>query len=130
MQLVDRSQRLSLEPDDHIPLAQARAFGRAAGLDADDLDAALDPEPVKPDDARVQRHVLPRHADRRTPDAAFLYQPRRDELRGVAGDGETDALRGQDDRRVDADDLARAVDQRSAAVAGVERGVCLENVVH
>src|SRR5260370_31012496 len=53
----------------------------------------------------------------------------RDQLGAVDRDGEADSLRGQDDRGVDADNLAARVDQRSARVAGIECGVGLDDVV-
>ena len=52
-----------------------------------------------------------------------------DALGRVGGDGEADALRRQDDRRVDADDVARRIDQRPAGIAGIERGIGLDDVV-
>ena len=61
---------------------------------------------------------------------AFLHEPAGNELRCVAGDGEADALRGQNHRRVHADDLAARIHQRPAGVAGVQRGVGLDDVVH
>src|SRR5271156_2991397 len=53
----------------------------------------------------------------------------RDQLGAVDRDGEADSLRGQYDRGVDADYLAARVDQRSAGVTGIERGVGLNDVV-
>src|SRR3989454_2134433 len=49
--------------------------------------------------------------------------------RHVRRDGEADARAARDDRRVDADDLALHVHQRSAGVARVDRGVGLDEVV-
>ena len=60
---------------------------------------------------------------------AVLDQMPCDELGAVDGNREADSLRGQDNRRVDADYLAARVDQRSAGVAGIQRGVGLDNVV-
>ena len=51
------------------------------------------------------------------------------EARCVGGDCEADALRPGDDCGVDADHLAVRSDQRSAGVAGVERGVGLDHVI-
>ncbi len=45
------------------------------------------------------------------------------------GNGEADPLRRLDDRGVDPDDAAPAVEQRAAAIARVERGVGLDHVV-
>src|SRR5208282_1785545 len=61
---------------------------------------------------------------------AVLDQMTRDELGAVDGDRKADSLRGQDNRRVDADYLAARVDQRSAGVTGIQRGVGLDNVIH
>ena len=50
------------------------------------------------------------------------------ELRGIAGDRKADALRAADDRGVDADHLGAGGHQRSAGVAGIERGIGLDDV--
>ena len=50
-------------------------------------------------------------------------------LRRVGGDRKADALRAHDHRGVDADDLAARGDQRAARIAGIERGVGLDDVV-
>ncbi len=42
---------------------------------------------------------------------------------------ETDGLRAGDDRRIDADHLARRVDERASGVAGIQRGIGLDHVV-
>ena len=52
-----------------------------------------------------------------------------DEVGGIGGDGETDALRAGDDGGVDADDFARRGHQRAAGIAGVERRVGLHHVL-
>ena len=51
-----------------------------------------------------------------------------DGLGDVDGDGEADALTTLGDRRVDADDIARGVDQRAAGVARVDGRVRLDEV--
>jgi hypothetical protein len=76
-----------------------------------------------------KRHGLARDADEAAPDAPLLDEPRGHPARGVARYREADALRGADDGRVDADDLAARVDKRSPGIAGIERGVGLDHVV-
>src|ERR1043166_949867 len=49
---------------------------------------------------------------------------------GVAGDGETNSLRWQDDRGVNANYFAGAIQQRSARVSWVQRRIGLNDVVH
>ena len=80
-------------------------------------------------DLADERHALAAEADVAAADAAVFDEPRGDPARGVARDGEADALRGADDGGVHADDLAAGVDERAAGVAGIERGVGLEDVV-
>ena len=76
------------------------------------------------------RHGLPADADVAAADPAVANQPRRDEPRRVARDREAQALRRQNHRGVDADHFAARRDERTAGVAGVERRVGLDDVVH
>ena len=85
---------------------------------------------VKSNDARMERHVLASHTDRAAPDVAVLDQPTRDEMRGVARDGEADSLGRQDDRGVHADDFARAVQKRTAGIPGIQGRIGLDDLVH
>ena len=75
-------------------------------LHIDDQDPGLDWQPVKPDDAAMQRHVLAGDADEGAAELAVLDEPAGDELGGIDGCGETYALRGPDDGGIDADDAA------------------------
>jgi hypothetical protein len=109
----------AVEFDDDVALLDSGSFGWAAGLDLDDQHAAVEGEFVEPHDPALQRDILAAKADVAAFDPAKAEQLGRDELGGVAGDGEADSLGRTDDRGVDADDLAAAVDERAAAVAGV-----------
>src|SRR5258706_14560208 len=60
---------------------------------------------------------------------AVLQQLAQYPLRGVAGGREADALRTGDDRRVHTNYGAACVDQRSAGIAGIKRGVSLGDIV-
>ena len=74
----------------------------------------------------VDRHVVdahPRPRERLAGDGLL-----HDRLGDVDRDGEADALRVAGDGGVDADDVARGVDQRAARVAGVDRRVGLDQV--
>ena len=71
-------------------------------------------------------------ADRAAPDFAVLLQLAEDLAGEVARHGEADALVAAalaEDRRVDADQLAARVDERAAGVAGIDRGVGLDEVL-
>src|ERR1035441_7552475 len=82
-----------------------------------------------PHEAAMQGYVLSAHADEAARDLADLNEPAGDVLGRVNGDGETDALGRQDDGSVDADHFAARIDQRPAGIAGVQRGVRLDDVV-
>src|SRR5438132_13187962 len=60
---------------------------------------------------------------------AIANEPCGDQLGGIDGDRDTDGLGCLDDSRVDADDLAARVDERSAGVARIEGGVRLNHVL-
>ena len=78
----------------------------------------------------MQRHRLASHANEAATDATLLNQPSGDILDGVYANRKTDALRGQDNGRVDADDLTARIDQRPPGITRVQRGVGLDHVVH
>ena len=80
-------------------------------------------------DAPADRRVLSTDTEMRAPDSPFADQGDDDALGGVRGNGETNALRRQDHRGVDADDVARGIDQRPAGIAGIQRRVGLDDVV-
>src|SRR6516165_4498425 len=84
---------------------------------------------MKAYDATGQRHILAGDPDIAAPHPALADEPRGDELDGGRRDREADALRHADDRRVDADHLARRGDQRPAGIAGVECRVGLNDAV-
>src|SRR5262245_44312783 len=81
-------------------------------------------------EAPGQWDLLAGDAEIASSDAPVAQQARHDEADGVARNGEAQPLRGQNHRRVDPDDLAPRRDERSAGVAGVERRVRLDDVVH
>src|SRR3954471_7446644 len=120
VEVVDVADGLAVGLDDDVALEQPGARGGAAGFDADDHHAGFFQQLVEADDAAVERHVLPGNADRAAPDAAVADEPRGDELRGGAGDGEANALRAGDDGGIDANHLPISIYERPAAVAGVE----------
>jgi len=85
-----------------------------------------------PADQRVppwNRRGLSGHPDIGAAHIAVADDFRQHKLRGIAGDGETDALRAADDGGVDADHLGRGRHQRPAGVAGIERGIGLDHVL-
>src|SRR3954470_22188862 len=118
--------RLAGHGRDHVAGLQAGARRRAALDERGHLRARA-------------RAVLGRHAEEGVVDLAALQQLGDHVLDGVRRDGEADADvarlaaggrgAGRLDLRVDADHLAGAVEQRAAGVAGIDRGVGLDDVV-
>src|SRR5712691_8162583 len=129
VQVVDAGYRLAVEGDDQISLLKPGALRRAVRFQRDNQDGAVVRQTVEAHYAPVQRHVLPGHADEGARDLPVLDQAAGDELHGVYGHGETDPLRRQDHGRVDADDVARGVDERPARVPRVQSRVGLDDVV-
>ncbi len=84
---------------------------------------------MRPHGESGQRHILPADADTRATHVPVRDQLADDELHRVDGNRKTDALRGQNDRRVDADDVAARVEQRAARIPRIQRRVRLNDVV-
>ena len=94
VQLIDALDVLAGKADDDVAFPQARFA--TPGCSARSTPPRMPDETreaVEPDELPRQRRVLPGHADVRAPDAAVANQPADDELRGVRGDGEAEALR-------------------------------------
>src|ERR1700737_356279 len=81
------------------------------------VDAAVD-RPGFAGDTEVGANYVP-----------IANQHRDDPLGRVARHREADALRHRDDRGVDANHLASGIDEWSARVAGVQRGIRLDDVL-
>ena len=111
------------------PSTDPRLRRRPVRFQAEDLDAALLVEVEPPGDVARDRDVAAVEPQVAADDAAVLHELRHDPPGHVDRDGEADPLRRLDDRGVDADDPAPAVEQRAAAVARIERGVGLDHVV-
>src|SRR5262249_46321228 len=62
-------------------------------------------------------------------DMALLLELRSDLFGHVDRDRESDSLSRSDDRRVDTHDLTLCVDERATAVARVDRGIGLNEIV-
>ena len=111
------------------PVSRPACAAGPALVDVDQLRAVrlrkLEPQR----DAARDRRRRGGDADRGAADAAVARDLAGDEIGGVGGDREADALRAHDDRRVDADHLAGRGDQRAAGIAGIERRVGLHDVL-
>ena len=129
MQVGDAGHRLVVERDDEIARQQTGVRGGAALVDAEEPRAARLIQPQAQRDAARDRRRRRADADIGAAHAPVTRDLAGDEMGGVGGDREADALRAHDDRGVDADDLAGRGDQRPAGIAGVQRRVGLHDVL-
>src|SRR5262245_51142726 len=129
VQFIDARKGPVVISDDHVAFLHAGFRRWAAGLGRNHEHACLDLEVMMTHEPAVKRDDLSRHADVAAAYAAFFDQLARDEFRSVDGGGEADSLRGQNDRRVEADHLAARVDERPAGVPRVQRRVGLNDVI-
>src|SRR5688572_29820836 len=118
------------EPDAAGPrllrCAQTRAFCRRARRDAKQNHTFFAAE-------KLAAHVVSGFDGERRPNVlAVSDDPRHDAIDRVHGDGEPDAgvrARRAVDHGVDTDEATRTVDQRAARVAGIDRGIGLDDVL-
>src|SRR4029453_13646171 len=129
LQVVYARDRRSADFDDDIATLDSGDGCRRSCFDRLDAHTCLAREIEVTNVAAWQRHGFPPNAEPRAPHATVAYQRDGDPLRGRRSDRETDALRRQDDRGVDADHLAARVDERTSRIAGIERGIGLQHVV-
>ena len=111
------------------PSRNPAAAGRPVLLERDDEHAGGLRQLVEAGDAAQQRHVLAGDAQIAAPHPAVAEQRRQHRRDRVDRHREAQSLAAGDDGGVHADDLARAGDQRSARVAGIQRRVGLNHLI-
>src|SRR5882762_971615 len=84
---------------------------------------------MAPGDVAVDRSRLPDDAEVRTADTAVSEELTHHPLRRIDRDGKADALGQPNDGGVDADDARPRVNQGAARVPGIQRDVCLDDVL-
>src|SRR5206468_13016030 len=117
------------ESDDNIAFAQACTLGRAVLFDSYDEYTGRHRQMVSTHEEAMQRRVLSGHTDVSAADLSIFDQAPRNKLCRIDRDCETDALRGQNDRGIDTDDLSPRRDQRPAGITGIKRSVRLNHVI-
>src|SRR5262249_29259130 len=128
-QVVDTPDRFAGNIEHDIAFGEAGPLRRSARYQIRDHFSArrFQFEPAgKP---RIEGYALRGDAESAAPHLSITHDARRDIRGGVDADREADTLRGPDHRRVDADDPAVAVHQRSARVAWIERRIGLDHAV-
>ena len=111
------------------PATRPARFGRASGSTVAIITALCWARPGRMLPPARERELLRGDADIGPPHPAVPHQFAEHEIGRVRRNREADALRAHDDRGVDADNLAVRGDQRTAGIAGIERGVGLDHVV-
>jgi len=107
------------------PASLAGLFGSTEAISTPEDTARL----FAAGDEPRNRDVLAATPHEAAADAAVAHQAHGDELRRVAAIAKQSPER-ENHRGVDADDFAARRHQRPAGVAGIERGVGLDDVVH
>jgi len=129
LQAVDAIYRERIDGNDSVVSTQSAERSRARLHDLHHMHAArrrqVEITLHAPRDGRRRAG----HADVRTPHATMREELHDDPLGGVDGGRERDRLRTGNDRGIHTDHLTRRVDQRAARVAGIQRGVGLDDIV-
>src|SRR5215472_13378868 len=110
---------LTIERDNQIMLAQTGAFRGAVLFDRSNEHTGLKGQSIKTNDPSVNWHVLTGNTDVTAPDLSVFDQPSGHKFRCVAGDGEANALRRPDHRRVYAYNFTSRIDQWATRVTGI-----------
>ena len=128
MEIIDPPYRLLSKRDDEISDSNVSVSGRARRVNRDHQHPALSYQLVVTNQAPMNRGILPSDPQVSPLHVSISQQGWHDDLRRVDWDSEAESLPAHDDRRVEPDDLARGVDERAARVAGIQRGVGLNDV--
>src|SRR5713226_4427511 len=103
MKIIDARSRLVVKANNDVSLVHSTFSCRAVPLERHNQDSALNGEVIVAHDSARKRNVLPGQADITATDFAVANETTGDELGGVNRSSETDPLRRQNHRRVDAD---------------------------
>src|SRR2546430_5857251 len=106
IQIMHAPDRLTIERNNQISLAQSRAFRGTFLVDRNNEDTRFKRQTIESDDAPVDRDVLPSYADITTPNASVADKPSRDQFGGATSDCEANTLGRSNHCRVYAHDLA------------------------
>ena len=128
-EIVGAGHGESVKRQDDIAEHKTGPFGRASRLDRGDHHRAFLGQAGRMATAARQCELLGSDADIGATHAAMAHQFAQYETGRVRRDRKADALRAHDHRGVDADNLAVGGNQWAARIAGIERGVGLDDVI-
>src|SRR5262245_60839346 len=102
MERIDVGHWMIVETDDEVSFLHSRALCRTVSLDSDDEDACAHRQVVASHEQSMEWRILSGNANITAPDPAVFYQPARYKLCSIDGGRKADALRRQNDGRIDA----------------------------
>ena len=126
---IDRSHILAIDRENDVASAQACLRGGSVRHDLHGLNACRDGDAVTRRRRLRKRCGLPRKPKIAAYHAPFAHEIGNDPLRRIDGYGKARRVGTRDDGRVHADNAAPAVEERTAGIAGVQRGVGLYDVL-
>src|SRR6266478_3923307 len=130
MKIIDAGGRVIVKANDDVSFAKFSIPCRAVGLERHNQDSAVDGKVIVAHDSAWKRNVLSRQAYITATDLTIANQAAGNELGSVNRSSKGDPLGRQNHRRVDANDFAARVNQWPTRIAGIERGVRLNHIVH
>ena len=128
-EIVGAGHGESVKRQDDIAGHKTGPLGRASWLDRGDHHRAFLGQASRMATAARQRELLGSDADIGPPHAAMPHQLTQHEAGRIRRNRKADALRARDYGGVDADNLAVGGNQWAARIAGIERGVGLDDVI-
>ena len=131
MQCIHPVDRRFPERNDNVALFNTRKCRRTLFLDAVHEDTVRLDQSEQTLHVSWDRYVGARDAEIPAADASVANEQCRHALRGRRRNRKAEsAAAARNDRRVDADHRAARIDERAAAIAGIQRRVGLDDVVH
>src|SRR5690349_13912776 len=113
MQVIEAENRLAAEFEQDVATYYSGTRGRPVRLHIRDEYGVFDCASQSAHDASIERDRLSGDFHTPTSNSAVTHQLSRQRRCDIDADCETDSLRAADDRRVDSDNAAVAVDKRA-----------------
>src|SRR2546422_4625179 len=130
MKIIDAGSRVIVKANNDVPFAHSTFSCRAVTLEGYNQDSALDGKVIVAHDSARKRNVLSGKTYITATDLTVANQPAGNELGSVNRGSKGDPLGRHNHRRVDPNNFSSRVDQRSTRIAGIERGIRLNHIVH
>lgn len=129
VEVVHAGHRIVVEPDDHVSGAHPSRFSRGTWHEFVNPHARTLRQLKPPCKGLINRGILAGDTKVTAPNAPFLDEPTRHELRCLAPNRKTDALRGRNNRRIYTDNLPNTIDERTSGIPWIQGRVRLNDVI-